>query len=105
MEPHRVTLQRHAKGSRHASTSQGQAGLTLVELLVAMLISLVIALAAVSSLIVSRRGLTTVDATAQLGDNARFASALLLRLGAQAGFRDVEYVATRPIARQTTSPY
>jgi type IV pilus assembly protein PilW len=69
-------------------------GLTMVELLVAMLISLVIALAAVSSLTVSRRGLTTVDAAAQLGDNARFASALLLRLGAQAGFRDVEYAAT-----------
>lgn len=78
----------------HAPKSKGQAGLTLVELLVAMVISLVIALAAVSSLIVSRRGLSTVDATAQLGDNARFASALLLRLGAQAGFRDVEYVAT-----------
>jgi type IV pilus assembly protein PilW len=65
-----------------------------VELLVAMVISLVIALAAISALTVSRRGLTTVDAAAQLGDNARFASALLLRLGAQAGFRDVEYAAT-----------
>jgi len=69
-------------------------GLTLVELLVAMVISLVIAFAAVSSLTVSRRGLTTVDAAAQLGDNARFARALLLRLGAQAGFHDVEYAAT-----------
>ncbi|AYQ29010.1 prepilin-type N-terminal cleavage/methylation domain-containing protein [Polaromonas sp. SP1] len=94
MEQHRVTLQLRAKGSFHTSKSRGQSGLTLVELLVALVISLVIALAAVSSLIVSRRGLTTVDAAAQLGDNARFASALLLRLGAQAGFRDVEYAAT-----------
>jgi len=81
-------------GSLPPSKSQGQAGVTLVELLVAMVISIVIALAAVSSLIVSRRGLTTVDAAAQLGDNARFASTLLLRLGAQTGFRDVEYAAT-----------
>jgi type IV pilus assembly protein PilW len=94
MGPHRVTLGPRAKSSLRSPKSKGQAGLTLVELLVAMLISLVIALAAVSSLIVSRRGLATVDAAAQLGDNARFASALLLRLGAQAGFRDVEYVAT-----------
>jgi type IV pilus assembly protein PilW len=94
MGHHRVALSLHAKGSFRSSKSQGQTGLTLVELLVAMLISLVIALAAVSSLIVSRRGLTTVDAAAQLGDNARFASALLLRLGTQAGFRDVEYAAT-----------
>ncbi|MCZ8254067.1 MAG: PilW family protein [Polaromonas sp.] len=94
MGKHRVTLQLHKKDSLNVPRSQAQAGLTLVELLVAMLISLVMALAAVSSLIVSRRGLSTVDATAQLGDNARFASALLLRLGAQAGFRDVEYVAT-----------
>jgi type IV pilus assembly protein PilW len=94
MRQHRVTPQPHAKGSLHSSKSRGQAGLTLVELLVAMVISIVIALAAISSLTVSRRGLTTVDAAAQLGDNARFASTLLLRLGAQAGFRDVEYAAT-----------
>ncbi len=94
MGPHRVTLELHAKSALNASQSKGQRGLTLVELLVAMLVSLVITLAAVSSLIVSRRGLTTVDAAAQLGDNARFASALLLRLGTQAGFRDVEYAAT-----------
>lgn len=94
MGRHRVTLQLRAKSSLQPSKSKRQRGLTLVELLVAMLISLVIALAAVSSLIVSRRGLTTVDASAQLGDNARFASALLLRLVAQAGFRDAEYVAT-----------
>jgi len=71
-----------------------------VELLVAMVISLVIALAAISALIVSRRGLTTVDAAGQLGDNARFVSTLLLRLGAQAGFRDIEYAAT-PRANNT----
>ncbi len=100
MRQHRVTPQLHAKKSSRSSKLQGQTGLTLVELLVAMVISIVIALAAVSSLTVSRRGLTTVDAAAQLGDNARFASALLLRLGAQTGFRDVEY-ATTPRATNT----
>lgn len=94
MRQRRATPQLHAKRSLRSSKSKGQTGLTLVELLVAMLISLVIALAAVSSLIISRRGLTTVDAAAQLGDNARFASALLKRLGTQAGFRDIEYAAT-----------
>lgn len=94
MRQHRVTPQLHARGSLRSSKSRGQAGLTLVELLVAMVISIVIALAAVASLTVTRRGLNTVDAAAQLSDNARFASTLLLRLGAQAGFLDVEYAAT-----------
>ncbi|MFN5940974.1 MAG: PilW family protein, partial [Polaromonas sp.] len=49
-------------------------GLTLVELLVALAISAVIALAAISALIVSRQGFTTVDAASQLRDNARFAT-------------------------------
>jgi type IV pilus assembly protein PilW len=94
MRQHRVALQLHEKSSSRPSKLQRQTGLTLVELLVAMVISIVIVLAAVTSLTVSRRGLTTVDAAAQLGDNARFARTLLLRLGAQAGFRDIEYAAT-----------
>jgi len=69
-------------------------GMTLVELLVAMALSLLIAIAAVSTLITSRQGFTTVDAASQLRDNARFASDLLTRVALQTGFRDVAYAAT-----------
>lgn len=65
-----------------------QTGLTLVELLVALVISSVIAIAAISALIVSRQGFSTVDAASQLRDNARFATAMLQRFGVQAGFND-----------------
>ena len=64
-------------------------GLTLIELLVAMVIGLVIVLAAVDSLTVARTGFTAVDAASQLRDSGRFASDLIQRVGAQAGYRDV----------------
>jgi type IV pilus assembly protein PilW len=66
-------------------------GLTMVELLVAMTLSLLIALAAISSLTVTRRGFTTIDAASQLRDNGRFAAELIQRLGVQSGFKDVMY--------------
>ena len=61
-------------------------GLTLIELLVAMVIGLVIVLAAVASLTVARTGFTAVDAASQLRDSGRFASDLIQRIGAQAGY-------------------
>lgn len=64
-------------------------GLTLIELLVAMVIGLVIVLAAVAALTVARRGFTTVDAASQLRDSGRFAADLIQRVGAQTGYRDV----------------
>lgn len=76
------------------STAKRQAGLTLVELLVALAISSVIAIAAVASLIASRQGFSTVDAASQLRDNARFATDLIQRLGVQAGYQDVSYSAS-----------
>ncbi|HRP27732.1 MAG TPA: PilW family protein [Burkholderiaceae bacterium] len=66
-----------------------QAGLTLVELMVALVIGLVVAAAAVAALLVARNGFTTVDSTAQLRENARFTSDLIQRLAVQAGFEDV----------------
>jgi type IV pilus assembly protein PilW len=66
-----------------------QRGLTLIELLVAMVIGLVIVLAAVASLTVARTGFVAVDAASQLRDSGRFASDLIQRIGAQAGYRDV----------------
>lgn len=71
-----------------------QQGLSLVELLVAMALSAVIALAAISALIVSGKGFTAVDAASQLRDNGRFAADLIQRLGVQAGFVDIGTAAT-----------
>ena len=68
---------------------RSQLGLTLIELLVALVISSVIAIAAIAALVVSRQGFTTVDAASQLRDNARFATDMLQRFGVQAGFRDI----------------
>ncbi len=72
-----------------------QRGLTLVEMLVAVALSVLVALAAVSALVVSRRGFTTVDAASELRDNARFAAGLVQRITAQAGFLDSEFASKR----------
>jgi type IV pilus assembly protein PilW len=85
-------------GRRDGTTSclpakQPQFGLTMVELLVALVISLLISLAAISALIVTRQGFTTVDASSQLRDNGRFAADLIQRLGVQSGFKDFFYAA------------
>ena len=69
-------------------------GLTLIELLVALAISSIVAIAAVSALIVSRQGLITVDAASQLRENARFATDLIQRLGVQTGYEDFIYATT-----------
>ena len=74
--------------------SSAQNGLTLVELMVAMALSLVIAIAAIAALTVARRGFTTVDAASQLRDNGRFATDILQRLGVQAGYQDVPFAAS-----------
>ena len=77
---------------------QRQRGLTLVELLVALAVSSIVAIAAVSALTISRQGLTTVDAASQLRDNARLATDLIQRLGVQAGYEDFIYATTnRPV--------
>ncbi|MES2878893.1 MAG: PilW family protein [Pseudomonadota bacterium] len=75
-----------------------QRGFTMVELLVAMVISLLIALVAISALTVTRQGFATVDASSQLRDNGRFASDLIQRLAVQSGFKDVFYATQTPTA-------
>jgi type IV pilus assembly protein PilW len=79
---------------RNCPQATRERGFTLVELLVAMAISSVIAIAAVSALIVSRQGFVTVDAASQLRDNARFTIDLIQRLGVQAGYEDFIYATT-----------
>ncbi len=66
-----------------------QTGLTMVELLVALTLSGLIALVAIAALTVARQGFTTVDSASQLRDNARFASDLIQRIAAQAGYQDL----------------
>ena len=80
-----------------------QTGLTLVELLVALVISLLIALAAISALTVTRRGFNTVDASSQLRDNGRFSADLIQRIAVQTGFKDFYFAASRPLASETAA--
>ena len=82
--------------SQKRRSSRHQHGFTLIELLVALVIGLLIALAAISALIVTRQGFTTVDAASQLRDNGRFVSDLIQRLGVQTGFKDALHAASPP---------
>jgi type IV pilus assembly protein PilW len=87
------TISRHKV--RNLSAMHYQLGFTLVELLIAMVISLVIVIAATSALLVSRQGFATVDAASQLRDDARFSTEIIQRIGVQTGFMDVNYAATK----------
>lgn len=78
-----------------AVRQQAQHGLTMIELLVAMVISLLIILAAVAALTVTQRGFSTVDSSSQLRDNIRFTTDLIQRLGVQGGFKDIKEAAKR----------
>ncbi len=72
-----------------SSSSHGrsrQAGLTLVELLVAVTLGLLVTLAAVAALLIGRQGFTSVDQSSQLRENARFAASLIQRIVIQAGY-------------------
>ncbi|MBS0318587.1 MAG: PilW family protein [Proteobacteria bacterium] len=79
---------------RHRSRTPRQTGLTLIELLVALALSLLVALAAATALVVARGGFAAVDAASQLRDNGRFASDLIQRLAVQTGYKDLPYATT-----------
>jgi type IV pilus assembly protein PilW len=68
-------------------------GFTLVEMLVALALSSVIALASIAALTVARSGFTAVDASSQLRDNGRFAADMIRRVVVQAGYKDAQYAA------------
>jgi type IV pilus assembly protein PilW len=65
-----------------------QAGLTLVELMVALVLGMLIAAAAVAALIVARQGFNSVDENSQLRENARFAASLIQRIASLSGFEN-----------------
>lgn len=83
--------------NRHLPSRNG--GMTLIELLVAMAVGLVVVLAAVAALTVSRTGFTTVDSASQLRDSTRFAADMIQRVSVQTGFRDAFFAASTPTAR------
>lgn len=100
------SMQRHKVKTLKKLVEYGsrQHGFTLVELLVALAISTLIVIAAVSALTVSRQGFTTADAASQLRENARFSTSLIQRLGVQAGFKDVNFAATNWTAADIAEP-
>jgi len=65
-----------------------QQGLTLIELLVAMVLMLLVAIATVALFNVSSSSYRTVDAGQELQDNARFAMEVLGQAARSAGFQD-----------------
>lgn len=71
-----------------------QRGFTLVELLVTMILTLLVVLAATAMLTTARQGFSAVDATSQLRDNARFATSIVQRIVDQAGYLDTTYAAS-----------
>ena len=89
---------------RRRPLSTAQAGLTLIELLVAMTLGLLIVLAASAALLVSRQGFFAVDAASQLRDNARYAQSIVQRVGVQAGFKNVDMLVPPP-PEDPTDPY
>jgi type IV pilus assembly protein PilW len=78
----------------NATQMNKQQGFTLVELMVSLALSLIVIGAAVSALLVSRQGFTSVDVASQLRDNARFATDFITRLSVQSGFKDALFVDT-----------
>ncbi|TXD14592.1 PilW family protein [Extensimonas vulgaris] len=82
-----------ALSRRRAASREYQKGFTLVELMVALVLSLLIVLAATAALLVARQGFTAVDAASQLRDNTRFAQDIIQRVGVQTGFKTLAYIA------------
>ena len=88
-------------GNTTRSARARQAGLTLVELLVAMTVGLLVTIVALSTLILSRSGYSAVDSTSQLVDRERFVLDSLSRVISQAGYQDYSsgtVLTTRAIA-------
>ena len=67
---------------------RGARGFTLIELMVALALTLLVVVVAAAALLVARRGHATVDAASQLQDNARFAADAVQKLAGQVGYLD-----------------
>ncbi|MCZ2495956.1 prepilin-type N-terminal cleavage/methylation domain-containing protein [Xylophilus sp. Kf1] len=82
-----LLARRHRLQARRRLSS----GMTLVELMVAMVLGLLIAVAAIATLTVARSGFATVDSSSQLRDSGRFAADLIGRIVVQGGFQDLAF--------------
>ncbi len=80
---------------RVAGRLTAQRGVTLVELMVALVLGLLIVVAALAALTVSRQGFRTVDAASQLRDDGRFAASIIQRIVTQGGYLDFKHASTR----------
>ncbi len=78
-----------------------QSGVTLVELLIAMVLTIVVVAAASSVYLVSSQSFSTVDSSTQLQDSARFATYILRRMSQQSGYEDYSPFASQ-LNRATT---
>ncbi len=75
--------------SHKIHVAPGQGGLTLIELLVALVTGLLVVLLATASLLVGQQGFRSVDTTTEMRDRERFAVELIGRLILQAGYQDL----------------
>lgn len=81
-----------------------QRGVTITELMIAMVISLVVMGAASSIYLISNQSFTTVDTSSQLQDSARFATYIVRRMVQQAGYEDFsDYAADGGRAKSNTA--
>lgn len=90
------------KHSSHLALNR-QRGLTLIELMVALAISLIIVIVALTTLVVARKGFNAVDTASQLRDNGRFASDVIQRIAVQAGFKELRYATQPPTAAEVAA--
>lgn len=77
------------RSSSRAGKHARSRGLTLVELLVALALSLLVVAAAVAMFMATRQTYGTVDAATQLRENGRFATDIISRVAVQAGYTDL----------------
>lgn len=78
-------------------------GFTLVELMVALALTLLLVVVAAASLQVARRGQSGVDATSQLQDNARFAADMVQKIAGQVGYLDADNAVETDAGEFTTA--
>jgi type IV pilus assembly protein PilW len=93
-----TTMLRHGSGTVRMSqkfrgfVSLRQNGFTLIELMVALVLSMLVVLASAAALLMSRQGFVSADAASQLRDNSRFAADAIRRLVKQSGYKDVAFL-------------
>ena len=78
--------------TRHGSAASARRrarGLTLVELMVAMVLALLVTLASLAALLSSVQGGKALEQAAQLRDSSRFGTELVRRIALQAGFESM----------------